>query len=140
MAKIKGRRKLEFKFHPKNASLVSIIRFNLYILHILILTLLKRFVGLPQHHQPGQILPNRHWGIAPQSHFGLSNFWYFTAPYNYKFFIIIITIISSLILLNTTGEALCYFTTIGIEISNPPFGIGDLQHLTSLTLPSSRPP
>ena len=31
-------------------------------------------LGLPQHHQPDQILPNRHWHIAPPSHFGFYTF------------------------------------------------------------------
>ena len=64
-------------------------RFNLHILHLLILLHLHQFVGLPQHLHPDQIPPNRRWLIAPQSHFWLSIFFDILAlrvVLQYKFF------------------------------------------------------
>ena len=53
----------------------SIIRFKLYILHLVILLLLHQFVGMPKQHQSNQILSNFHWHIPPPSHFGFSIFY-----------------------------------------------------------------
>ena len=130
VTKVKGRRKLEaeksFVFLLK-MNLWSITRFNLYILGPLILLLLHLLACL-------NIIS---WTKFFQIVIGI---WLLNLTLDFQFWASFSNSnISSFILLNMCDEAMCFFTTIVIGISSPPFGIGDLLYLTSVTPPSSRP-